>query len=67
MGQQSRVLVIMTNSDVYYVSESDSQKLAGALISPNVETFTTRDVKSGAVIVLHLRNISSLVKEADRA
>ena len=66
MGVQNRVLVIMTNGDVYYVSDLDATHLMEKLRSPEPDIVRVTDVKSGARLTLNLRNVSALVEETSR-
>ena len=65
MQQSNRRLIVMTNGDVYYVSAEGAEQLVADLATGEPTT-EVRDMKSGASVTLNLRNISSLVKEADR-
>lgn len=58
-------LVVMTNGDVYYISEASADFLEQRLIRQE-PILKTRDVKSGAVLTIHVPNVSSIVREADR-
>ena len=63
--RSQRILVVMNNGDVYYVSAPEAEELATSL-SIGEHMTEVRDTKSGALVTLNLSNISSLVKEADR-
>ena len=66
MGYQGkRVLVVMTNSDVYYISTEAALKLEMKR-EGSAKTFRTTDVKSGSNLVLQIANISATVEEAYR-
>lgn len=65
MDKSSRTLVVMTNGDVYYISQSEAEQLRGAIEGKIYKTFAVTDVKSGSKLVLQLAHISALV-EADR-
>lgn len=62
-----RYLVIMTNSDVYYLTWAAASELMG-LISQDVPPpfYTTTDIKSGNSIAIALKNVSSVVFPENR-
>lgn len=66
MAQGDRTLVVMTNGDVYYLSIGDAEALTEALAQERYKVYNFTDLKSGSKVSVNLRNISSLVKEADR-
>lgn len=61
-----RVLVIMTNGDVYYVAQSDAERLADAIQKGIYKIASVLDVKSGSRLNLQLSHISALVEEQNR-
>lgn len=65
LTNSKRVLVIMTNGDVYYVSSEGAEQLITSLATGEPTT-EVRDVKSGASVTLNLRNVSSIVEEVSR-
>ena len=66
MGQGDRTLCVMTNGDVYYINELEANYLIDSLKAPGRDIVQVTDVKSGATLILNLRNVSALVKEARR-
>ncbi len=67
MGQQGQqyILVIMTNSDVYYVDKDDFATLRDAMWRQTLVVGVT-DNKSGARLILQIAHISSIVDETPR-
>lgn len=73
MGDKGFALVSMTNKDTYYVSIEHGNEILKLLENPNERAykggfFSTTDVKSGAVVSIAIRHVSSVVvKEAHHA
>jgi hypothetical protein len=63
MGQQKKVLVVMTNGDVYYLDSVDVGVIQAAMITKSSPIVRVVDMKSRSKITLHIRNVSSLVEE----
>lgn len=63
---KQRVLVAMTNGDVYYISGEDLDAVRSAMEGESYKTVGVTDARSGARLVLQLKNISALVEEASR-
>lgn len=61
---QKHILVVMTNKDVYFVSKDDAEHITNAINAGNVELVRVTDAKSKALIVIQLKNVSSLVEGA---
>ena len=66
MVQGDRTLVIMSNNDVYFINQSVAEDLIDELQLARYAVFRFDDLKSGSKVIVQLRNISSLVKEARR-
>lgn len=63
-GQQKYILVVMTNKDVYYVNKDDAEHITKSINDGIVELVRVTDAKSKALIVIQLKNVSSLVEGA---
>ncbi|CAN5616420.1 hypothetical protein BH23PAT2_BH23PAT2_08210 [soil metagenome] len=64
MGEQNqqRYLVVMTNSDVYYLTKTAARELMARIgQADSLPFFETVDVKSGNSIAIALKNVSSVV------
>lgn len=64
MGYQNQrfALVSMTNKDVYYLTRDNAEQLMSLMQDDNgFAFFETSDAKSGAKIVLSIKNVSSVV------
>ena len=64
---QKHILVVMTNKDVYYVNKEDAEHITEAINGGIVELVRVTDAKSKALIVIQLKNVSSLVEGAQNA
>jgi hypothetical protein len=66
MGQQ-RVLVVMANKDVYYMTTKDAADLVHLTNSATEDrSFEFFDAKTGALTTIFFGQVSSLVDEAHR-
>lgn len=62
----NRTLVVMTNGDVYYIGQTDAERLQDAIQKGIYKIAHVTDVKSGAKLVLQLRHISAMVEDTNR-
>lgn len=60
MGDKTNLesLVVMINGDVYYVAQGDVSEM---LANKQSGLWTFQDLRSGAVVVVNLDNVSSIV------
>ena len=66
MGHGDRTLVVMTNGDVYYLSQSDGERLREIIEGGVYKTWAVRDLKTSNLMILVLTNISAIVEEVSR-
>ena len=71
MGSQvkgQRTLVVMTNGDVYYASQSDAAHIADMMATGHPDNRVRFiDLKSRSKVVINVAHVSSLVEEASHA
>lgn len=65
--QGKRVLVVMTNGDICYLEKSTAIQLEKRIEEGKNATFKTVNVKTGAVTIIVLQHVSTLVDEVRNA
>lgn len=65
-NSEPHALVVMTNSDVYYVTDHGAERLARS-IENKEELFSFTDAKSGKRVRVQVSNVSSIVEGTQNA
>jgi hypothetical protein len=58
-----RILVVMFNNDVYYISPEDKAQLLNKYSQEYSDAFGFKDAYTGRQVVVNIRQVSSIVEE----